>query len=500
MKYRYKSSANKYEGIDFSKQKIVTAEYSKSTIEKEWGIPFVEGLPELISKEELVQRCYVSLSGYDRSKVKGLTQHEKEYEIMRLQDLRIPLPHVYQMYVTLNMALRTSYTSRKLHCAQVSLVLNDSDEKVSSIKTLSDDSGDHSNGFTLIGASGCGKTTSLKMLFDQFPQLIIHKNNEFGEFLQIVYIKVNCFPNSNLSELLNSIGKQIDNLLNNRLPIYEEQVYKAKTIGKKIAKICTLIEVFNIGALVLDEIQLLDFNSNKESSFEAILTIANNTKIAVIAVGTEDAYEKMFPNLRTSRRTGVFIDATSYCKNRTYVSNIIKRIWKYQWWDEYIPDIPKDVEDELIMISKGIIDQIIKIYMHMQLECVRRKNNPQIDAEFVANVVRNSFPGTLIHLKSLSTPDLVDKKDEPLTITEQNAFTKIKEYLSISGLTYNEKNIVNAIKIASKRNPNADVLSLSKSAFNQLKQKKSDARPKQKKMVDHEEQRAELLEITKQLQ
>ena len=43
-------------------------------------------------------------------------------------------------------------------------------------------------------------------------------------------------------------------------------------------------------------------------------------------------------------------------------------------------------------------------------------------------------------------------------------------------------------------------MSLSKSAFSQLKQKKSDARPKQKKMVDHEEQRAELLEITKQLQ
>ena len=137
----------------------------------------------------------------------------------------------------------------------------------------------------------------------------------------------------------------------------------------------------------------------------------------------------------------------------------------------YVMNLYKDVEDGLILISKGIIDQIIKIYMHMQLEYVRSKNKPQIDMEFVSNVVKKSFPGTLIHLKNLYAPDSVDEKEESLTILEQNAFTKIKEYLSISGLTYNEKNIVNAIKIASKRNPNADVLSLSKSAFNQLKQK-----------------------------
>ena len=106
----------------------------------------------------------------------------------------------------------------------------------------------------------------------------------------------------------------------------------------------------------------------------------------------------------------------------------------------YVMNLYKDVEDGLILISKGIIDQIIKIYMHMQLEYVRSKNKPQIDMEFVSNVVKKSFPGTLIHLKNLYVPDSVDGKEESLTIIEQNAFTKIKEYLSISGLIYNEKN------------------------------------------------------------
>lgn len=46
----------------------------------------------------------------------------------------------------------------------------------------------------------------MKMILDQFPQLIVHKDLEIGQLLQIVYIKFNCLPNSNISGLLDNIG------------------------------------------------------------------------------------------------------------------------------------------------------------------------------------------------------------------------------------------------------------------------------------------------------
>ena len=44
----------------------------------------------------------------------------------------------------------------------------------------------------------------------------------------------------------------------------------------------------------MDEIQLIDFNSTKENSFESLLLLTNETKVAFVVIGTEDAYEKMF--------------------------------------------------------------------------------------------------------------------------------------------------------------------------------------------------------------
>ena len=43
-------------------------------------------------------------------------------------------------------------------------------------------------------------------------------------------------------------------------------------------------EVFSIGAIILDEIQLIDFNSTKENSFESLLLLTNETKVAFVVI------------------------------------------------------------------------------------------------------------------------------------------------------------------------------------------------------------------------
>ena len=94
--------------------------------------------------------------------------------------------------------------------------------------------------------------------------------------------------------------------------------------------------MFAIGCIIFDEIQLLDFSGQKESTYESLLTVVNKTKVAIMAVGTEDAYSKMFPNLRMSRRTGAFIEANAYCENKQYFATIVSNLMKFQWMDEKI--------------------------------------------------------------------------------------------------------------------------------------------------------------------
>ena len=367
-------------------------------------------------------------------------------------------------------------------------------------KCICDYSGDPSNGFTLLGASGCGKSTSIMLMLEQFPQLILHENKVFGRFLQIVYLKVNCLPNSNISALLDNIGTEIDKALRNTQPFYENEVKKCKRIGDKINKVCRLIEVFNIGALILDEIQLLDFDANKEASFESILAISNNTKIAIIAVGAKDAYAKMFPNLRTSRRTGMHIDASSHCSDKVFFDNLLTQIWKYQWFDQRLPAPSEEMRQELYRLSKGIIDQLIKIYIQMHLEYFQYKDRPVVDREYIYNIVCKYYPGTIIHLKNLPSSQSLDEKDaEQVSEKEIQCFNELKHVLSLIDKTYNDDSIMNAIKVASKRKVNADNQQIITAAYNHLSRFPSDARRnKPRKKLNHDEAKQELLDTVEE--
>lgn len=177
-------------------------------------------------------------------------------------------------------------------------------------------------GFSLLGYSGCGKSSALEILFSNYPQVIVHNNGTTSRFIQIVYLTVNCVANSNFSALYNATGSAIDKALGYQEPFYVKTIDRARNLGLKVDRVRELVERFGIGIIVFDEIQLIDFGSTRENSFEGLMTLANKTKVAVAVVGTEDAYEMMFnAKLRTGRRLGATIIGHQYCKNYEYFNS-----------------------------------------------------------------------------------------------------------------------------------------------------------------------------------
>ena len=73
----------------------------------------------------------------------------------------------------------------------------------------------------------------------------------------------------------------------------------------------------------MDEIQLIDFNTNRENSYEGLLGIVNKTKVALSVVGTDEAYKKLFTMLRNARRAGDFIDASAYTTDKDYFNMLV---------------------------------------------------------------------------------------------------------------------------------------------------------------------------------
>ena len=522
MKYEYvelNEGERQYDEYDLEETSIVKAKYVKSKIQEDNGNPYIEALPRPRNKQEVLRTYNKGLSGYNREKELNLEQYEKLSSILRLRKLRYMLPFHVQLEEDFYTALLSSYRERKCvlnKSDELKIVMND-EEIIVNNRLLGKNGAATNAGLTLLGHSGCGKSASLEILLSNYPQVIEHSNEQLIRFTQITYLTIVCPANSNFTALYVSIGAEIDKALGNVIPVYETMVSKAKGgLAGKAEIVCKLIQQFGIGCLIFDEIQLIDFVGQKESTFESLLTIVNKTKVALVAVGTKDAYDKMFPNLRTSRRTGAFIDANSYCEDKKYFSVIISNLMKYQWFDEYV-EPTKEIISALYEVTKGIIDQLISVYIYMQLDYLRANKKPEINADYVHKISNKYYPGVQKLLADIENPmteieyerikaeneakinqlisetaqlnardlfiNAMDSVDEAnRNITRDNIINNITNTLRITGDVYNLSKIERAVDhIMNINKDNYIEEELTQKAYKWLKKNPSDKRPNAKK-------------------
>lgn len=398
MKYEYitrNNSSSQYVKEDFVADNAVKAKYVKSMVVMDQGNPFIEALPRpRESKEEIFNAYNREIIMSPRGTLDTMPKYYKIAEINLLRKLRFPLPFHKELEQQAYVALVNSYRNRYYRKA----------EKEEENRLTGSEGSATNAGFSLLGYSGCGKSSAIEILFSNYPQVIIHDNDALNKFTQIVYLVVSCVANSNFSALYDSIGSAIDNALGISNGIYQKYISAGRNLGQKSGRVKDLIERFGIGIIVFDEIQLIDFSSTKENSFEGLMTLANQTKVAIAAVGTEDAYDKMFNGkLRTARRLGTTIIGHQYCFSKEYFRFLVQQIFKYQWTTQLIiPD--ESIVDCLYRNSKGIIDQMIGIYVFMQIDCVNMEKEPVIDANFIDKVVDKHYPGMQILLGNLEDP------------------------------------------------------------------------------------------------
>ena len=392
----FKSTENQYNEYDLLDGEPVDAIYRQLVSEELSLNPLIAALPPAREDNLEIVRDYTKfILGYNYDIEKNLSINEK---IMRVNELktqfRVCLTFQLALENAFHSSLVNSYALRSIKYnpdVDVPIVTN-STQSNSHFKIWGDEADSANSSFALLGYSGCGKTTSLHQLLSRYPQVIKHKPSKGEEFVQVVYLVVNCSTNSNFNELYSSIGRALDKALCNLTPVYEILINKQKNLANKKAKIVELIETFSIGMILLDEIQLIDFKSTKENSYESLLTFVNKTKVSISVIGTEDAYEKMFSNLRNTRRIGQVIDASSYTSSKSAFKSIVHLLSQYQWFDSRV-EFTDDIVDALYKCTHGIIDQLINLYVSMHLEYFLKKGSkPKIDSSYVVKISKKYFP------------------------------------------------------------------------------------------------------------
>lgn len=386
--------ASQYEAYDLTSQTVVPARYVKAKIKEDEGNMYIEALPYPRENKDIYRAYSHSFASYDYDSIKKMTKLEKMLQVSMLKEIRFPLPFHSELEFSFYNALLISYRHRKrcpVYDKNINYMAENRDNEMTSV--LYGDSSDATNaGFSLIGYSGCGKSSAISTLVSHYPQVIIHEDGDGGYFPQITYLVVNCIANSNFSALYEGIGDAIDKAFSNAQPVYALEIKKTMGLGNKAEKVRSFIELFGVGIIIFDEIQLIDFQHTKENSFDSLLTLANRTKVAIAVVGTEDARDKMFHELRTARRVGTMINGNRYCENREFFEYLVSQIFEYQWFKEPI-EVTDKIIDALYDVTKGIIDQLVSIYSCMNIEAITARKKIKINADFIHHVADKYYPG-----------------------------------------------------------------------------------------------------------
>lgn len=360
---------------------------------------------------------------------KNVSNNMKRILLSQIKDIRIFLPFQKNLEVEFYNSLVLSYRNRKQ-------VVNSNS---GAYKLVSNTGKGTNAGFTLLGYSGCGKSTTIDTLTSHYPQCIVHKTDR-GEITQILYLTVSCLPNSNFRALYTAIGKAIDQALG--IYTYEPLLSKSRNLGVAQQKVVDLIEAFNIGVIIFDEIQLIDFYSQKEASFESLMTIANQTKVAIAVVGTEDGYQKMFTQLRTSRRLGRTIPASVYCQNKKYVNFLLNKLCPYQLISQ-----PFTITDEIFNAfydeTHGIVDQLVSLFISVQDEYLSVDNKKPIDASYIIRVSKKRYPELRKLIQQLDSPEKEKEFHSLLKETKlayENSIEELKQKESMDTAISEQKN------------------------------------------------------------
>ena len=387
-----KPDHSQYEGMSFGYGQITEARYVHALIPEDAGNKYIEALPQPPSPGIITQMNLQMISGYKQD-VTGKDLAQKISEIRELEKLRVPLPSDPDIWNTIYTSMVSSYSHRQ----ELAYSLQRADivvqgEQVKAASSLVGDYGASVIGFNIIGESGSGKTSAIRIALDYYPKVIRHTNEDGTKTIQIPYLLVTCPPNSNFRVLYQDIGRQLDLYLGNPNHECENMIRgnSRSTLGDMLRRVENAIQQYAIGLIVFDEIQQMSFESKTENSFNALMSLANQTQVAIGIVGTTEAISSITRVEQIARRVGLQIPIDRYKADEDYFNTMFSVISRYQWFNRPI-DFTPEMKHEIYMTSHGVIAYIILIYITISVDYVNQNDPPEITLAYIRDVLNRRF-------------------------------------------------------------------------------------------------------------
>lgn len=351
----------------------VVADYKEQVVQDYKGNPLIEALPEIISKFDAMDQ--LAVYPYFNENEKELESHYRCHLIQRLFQYFQPLSTHLDLYNRISIILRQGYISRNPMSIQYTGMFNNGYEAIlkNNIELNNSDTFRTSaSGFTVIGVSGMGKTTTINRILSTIPQVISHSNynNKKLSMLQLSWIKLECpFDGSIKALCLDFFGK-IDGLLGTNY--FKKYCTSRLSANAMLPVMAQVARNTGLGMLIIDEIQHLNLakSGGSERMLNYFVTLVNTIGIPVLLIGTPKGMGILQSEFRLSRRNSaqgaMFWDRLEKDDN---FNLLLEGVWDYQWLKKNSP-LTQELKDIIYEESQGIIDIAIKVYAMAQIRAI----------------------------------------------------------------------------------------------------------------------------------
>lgn len=473
----------------------VEAEYIEQMIEEYKGNPFIEALPPIYSKDEVVDKLIVY--PIYNSKERMLDSHLRVHMVQRLFQCFQPLQVHLDLESRISRVIRQGYLARNPFRPEYAASLQDGYRMIQNLNLdLCSNKRFRTTaaGFTIIGVSGMGKTTAVNRILATMPQIIVHSEYRGVKFsmCQLVWLKLDCPYDGSIKGLCMEFFSKVDSLLGTNY--YKKHVSGRHTVDSMLSIMSQVARHTGLGMLVIDEIQHLKQakSGGSEKMLNFFVTLVNTIGVPVVLIGTTKAMSVLQSEFRQARRgSGQGDMVWERLKKDSNWDLLMGALWDYQWTKKEVPFTP-EISDVMYEESQGIIDIAVKLYAMAQIRAIY-SGIEEVNAGLIKQVVQENLKLVQPMLEALKSGDM-----RRISQFEDISTVDFEEFISSERPKYSSGDKIQELLIKKKQKESADTLSLKERAVLKLIDLDIDPQKAQKvveEIINQEEQDISVSEV-----
>lgn len=343
----------------------IEAEYKEQILDEYNENPFIQALPQIKTKEEIVTLLANNIKY--KNEERNYDSNIRLHLLQRIFKIYQPLPIHLKVYNMIDNLIRQGYIARNPISKEYKKHINLLGERLIN-KEFSVASVDNYNTTAIcgliIGISGMGKTSSVNKVLENYPKVIVHntyKNKHFNN-IQIPYIKLEAPHNGSLKALTLQFFMKVDELLGTEN--MKRYVSRNLSVDAMLPLMGQLANNIGLGLLVIDELQHINKNSAQVMNY--FVALSNTFGVSLLLIGTPACYAMLEQEMRIARRvTGAGEIIWNNMKNDKEFELFIKGIWKYQYIENECK-LDRKIIDAFYDKTQGITDLVVKLFIACQ--------------------------------------------------------------------------------------------------------------------------------------